>query len=172
MALFALDHNYPAPIIEQAKPFLSGVELVFIGEIDSRLSELDDWELLLALHHHPREWDGMISNDTSMLDQERELAVLGYTHLTLVAPVAAGHDPIALPAKSWPISRTSPLAQRCASPRSGDSPAAPAAAITPIGSSRSSQRELASIPSTYARRRLRQRQSSSAIRFRHNCLIG
>lgn len=36
----------------------------------------------------------MISNDTSMLDQERELAVLGYTHLTLVAPVAAGHDPI------------------------------------------------------------------------------
>lgn len=94
MALFALDHNYPAPIIEQAKPFLSGVELVFIGEIDSRLSELDDWELLLALHHHPREWDGMISNDTSMLDQERELAVLGYTHLTLVAPVAAGHDPI------------------------------------------------------------------------------
>jgi hypothetical protein len=36
----------------------------------------------------------MISNDTSMLDQERELAVLGYTQLTLVAPVAAGHDPI------------------------------------------------------------------------------
>lgn len=36
----------------------------------------------------------MISNDTSMLEQERELAVLGYTHLTLVAPVAAGHDPI------------------------------------------------------------------------------
>jgi hypothetical protein len=29
-----------------------------------------------------------------MLDQERELAVPGYTHLTLVAPVAAGHDPI------------------------------------------------------------------------------
>lgn len=94
MALFALDHNYPAPIIERAKPFLSSVELVFIGEIDSRLPEFDDWELLLALHHHPREWDGMISNDTSMLDQERELAVLGYTHLTLVAPVAAGHDPI------------------------------------------------------------------------------
>jgi hypothetical protein len=94
VALFALDHNYPAPIIEQAKPFLSGVELVFIGEIDPRLPEFDDWELLLALCHHPREWDGIISNDTSMLDQERELAVLGYTHLTLVAPVAAGHDPI------------------------------------------------------------------------------
>lgn len=94
MALFALDHNYPAPIIEQAKPYLSDVKLVYIGEIDSRLPEYEDWELLLALHHHSREWDGIISNDTSMLDQERELAVLGYTHLTLVAPVAAGHDPI------------------------------------------------------------------------------
>lgn len=94
MALFALDHNYPMPIIEQAKPYLRNVELVPIGEVDPRLPELDDWELLLALHHHSREWDGMISNDTSMLDQERELAVLGFTHLTLVAPVAAGHDPI------------------------------------------------------------------------------
>ena len=94
MALFALDHNYPMPIIEQAKPYLRDVELVPIGDIDPRLPELDDWELLLALHHHSREWDGLISNDTSMLDQERELAVLGFTHLTLVAPVAAGHDPI------------------------------------------------------------------------------
>ena len=94
MALFALDHNYPMPIIEQAKPYLRDVELVTIGDIDPRLPELDDWELLLALHHHAREWDGMISNDTSMLEQERELAVLGYTHLTLVAPIAAGHDPI------------------------------------------------------------------------------
>lgn len=94
MALFALDHNYPAPIIEQAKPYLSDVDLVYIGEIDPRLPVFEDWELLLALHHHSQEWDGIISNDTSMLDQERELAVLGYTHLTLVAPVAAGHDPI------------------------------------------------------------------------------
>jgi hypothetical protein len=94
VALFALDHNYPMPIIEQAKPYLRDVELAPIGDIDPRLPELDDWELLLALHHHSREWDGMISNDTSMLEQERELAILGYTHLTLVAPVAAGHDPI------------------------------------------------------------------------------
>lgn len=94
MALFALDHNYPMPIVEKAKPYLRDVELVPIAEIDPRLPELEDWELLLALYHHTREWDGMVSNDTSMLDQERELAVLGYTHLTLVAPVAAGHDPI------------------------------------------------------------------------------
>lgn len=48
MALFALDHNYPMPIIEQAKPYLRDVELVTIGDIDPRLPELDDWELLLA----------------------------------------------------------------------------------------------------------------------------
>lgn len=94
MALFALDHNYPEPIIEQARTYLTDVELVPIAAVDPRLAELEDWELLLALHHHERSWDGMISNDTSMLEQERELAVLGYTRLSLVAPVAAGHDPI------------------------------------------------------------------------------
>lgn len=94
MALFALDHNYPAPIIDQARPYLKDVELVPIGEIDPRLPDFDDWRLLLALHHDERPWDGMVSNDTSMLEQDRELAVLGYTCLSLVAPVAAGHDPI------------------------------------------------------------------------------
>jgi hypothetical protein len=94
VAPFALDHNYPAPIIKRAKPFLAEVELVSIGEIDPSLPGYEDWELLLTLHHHSRDWDGIISNDTSMLEQERELAVLGYTHLSLVAPVAAGHDPI------------------------------------------------------------------------------
>jgi hypothetical protein len=61
VALFALDHNYPAPIIDQAKPYLSDVELVSIEDIDPRLPEFEDWELLLALHHDSREWDGMIS---------------------------------------------------------------------------------------------------------------
>jgi hypothetical protein len=94
VALFALDHNYPEPIIDQAREYLVAVELVPIAAIDPRLPELEDWQLLLALHHDERPWDGMISNDTSMLEQERELAVLGFTHLSLVAPVAAGHDPI------------------------------------------------------------------------------
>lgn len=94
MALFALDHNYPAPIIAAAAPYLAGVELAYIEEIDPRLPDFDDWELILALHHHAKPWDGMITNDTGMLDQARELATLAYTRLTLVAPQAAGHDPI------------------------------------------------------------------------------
>lgn len=94
MALFALDHNYPEPIMKEAAPYLEAVELVWIQDIDSRLPEFDDWELLLALHHHERSFDGLISNDANMLNQEKELAVLGYTRLTLVAPDAVGHDPI------------------------------------------------------------------------------
>lgn len=94
MALFALDHNYPAPIIGVAASYLKDVKLAYLDEIDPRLTNMDDWELLLALHHHNRPWDGLISNDTSMLTQPRELAVLGYTRLSLVAPQAAGHDPI------------------------------------------------------------------------------
>lgn len=95
MALFALDHNYPAPIIDPARAYLADVELVYLEEIDPRLPDFDDdWRVLLALHHHGRAWDGMITNDASMLDQDTELAVLAYTQLTLVAPVAVGHDPV------------------------------------------------------------------------------
>ncbi len=115
MALFALDHNYPAPIIEQAKPYLSGVELVFIGDIDPRLPEFDDWELLLAL--------------------------------------------------------TSLLAPHLASPRSGDSRAAPAEAITQISSSRSSPRRPGSTPSTFARKQCRRRPFFSGIPLCHSHLI-
>lgn len=152
MALFALDHNYPAPIIEQAKPYLDGVELVFIGDIDSRLPEFEDWELLLALHHHSREWDGIISNDTSMLDQERELAVLGYTHLTLVAPVAAGHDPIR--STGLVLAHIENIADQTTSrkPQVWRLPGRMGPEITRIGLSGSWPRKPASIPSTCVRR--------------------
>jgi hypothetical protein len=95
MALFALDHNYPAVFIDAARTYLPHVELVYLDEIDERLPDFeDDWRILLALHHHERSWDGMITNNASMLNQSTELAVLAYTQLTLVAPVAVGHDPV------------------------------------------------------------------------------
>ena len=76
------------------KLVLPEVELVPIRRIDSRLTEMDDWEILLALHHHDRPWDGLVTTDSSMLKQPRELAVLRQTNLTLVVAAAAGHDPI------------------------------------------------------------------------------
>lgn len=65
-----------------------------ISDIHPGMSDLDDWEVLLALHHHERPWDGLITTDTSILNQPLELAVLIQTKLTLVAVREAGHNPV------------------------------------------------------------------------------
>lgn len=92
--LFALDHNFPDPIVTVLSDFQADAELVRIEQIDVRMPDLDDWELLLALHHHDRPWDGLITNDDSMLNLGRELATLVQTKLTLVVALAAGHNPV------------------------------------------------------------------------------
>jgi len=58
------------------------------------MPDLDDWELLLALHHHARAWDGLITTDSSMLNQGLELAALIQTKLTLVVAMETGHNPV------------------------------------------------------------------------------
>lgn len=65
-----------------------------IQDIDDRMPDLDDWEVLLALHHHAREWDGLVTTDSNMLWLPRELWVLMRTRLSLVVTEDAGHDPI------------------------------------------------------------------------------
>lgn len=93
--LFALDQNFPDPIVRVLSDFQTDAELVPLRQIDARLTQdMDDWEILLALYHHERAWDGLITTDTGMLDLARELCVLIQTRLTLVAIVAAGHDPV------------------------------------------------------------------------------
>jgi len=93
--LFALDQNFPEPIVDALETHLEDdVELVPIRRVDRRMSELDDWEVLLALHNDARAWDGLVTTDSDMLSLPRELAVLCQTRLTLVVAVAAGHDPI------------------------------------------------------------------------------
>ena len=92
--LFALDQNFPQLLIRAASPYFQGVELEPIWRIDPRLAELDDWELLLALHHHKRPFDGLITTDDSMLNQPRELEIVRQTSLTLVVVKESGHDPI------------------------------------------------------------------------------
>ncbi|MGH2884735.1 MAG: hypothetical protein ACRDPA_18870 [Solirubrobacteraceae bacterium] len=91
---FALDQNFPRPIVETLREFMTEAELVSLGDIDERLSELDDWEVLLALRHHEEDWDGLITTDSGMLALPRELSVLMQTKLTLVVAAAAGHDPL------------------------------------------------------------------------------
>lgn len=50
--LFALDKNFPEPIVSVLSDFQADAQLVPLDRIDARMSTLDDWELLLALHHH------------------------------------------------------------------------------------------------------------------------
>jgi hypothetical protein len=92
--LFALDHNFPDPIVGVLTDFQAAADLVRIDQIDERMPELEDWELLLALHNHERAWDGLITTDSSMLNQAPELATLIQTRLTLVVAMESGHNPV------------------------------------------------------------------------------
>src|SRR5215208_4568353 len=92
--LFALDRNFPQPIVSVLSDFQADATLVSLDAIDPRLSTLDDWELLLALHHHVEPWDGLITTDSSMLSQGPELAALIQTKLTLVVAMESGHNPV------------------------------------------------------------------------------
>ncbi len=92
--LFALDRNFPQPIVDVLSDFQIDATLVSLDRIDKRMSTLDDWELLLALRHHADPWDGLITTDSSMLAQGPELAALIQTKLTLVVAVASGHNPV------------------------------------------------------------------------------
>jgi hypothetical protein len=94
VGLFALDQNFPEPIIAALNDFIPEAELVPLQDIDPQLAEIDDWQVLLALHHHEREWDGLVTNDASMLNLPREMCVLRQTNLTLVIAHDSGHDPI------------------------------------------------------------------------------
>jgi hypothetical protein len=93
-ALFALDQNFPEPIVKALNDYIPEVELVPLRVIDPLLAEIDDWEVLLALHHHERPWDGLITNDHRILNLPREMAVLSQTNLSLVVAQSVGHDPI------------------------------------------------------------------------------
>jgi hypothetical protein len=65
--VFALDHNFPEPLVQAVAPYLeSFIELVPIRAIDGAWSTLADWEVLWAMHRHERNWDGLITADHRM----------------------------------------------------------------------------------------------------------
>ncbi len=76
--LFALDKNFPQPIVGVLSDFQADAQLVPLDQIDSRMSTLDDWELLLALHPHTAPWDGLITTDSSMLAQGPPVSQAGW----------------------------------------------------------------------------------------------
>src|ERR687898_230354 len=92
--LFALNQGFPQPIVAVLAEYMTEAELVAFADIDPRLADLDDYEILLALHHHHRSWDGLITTDSGMIWLARELAVLLQTKLTLFVADETGHDPL------------------------------------------------------------------------------
>lgn len=92
--LFALDHNFPQPILAAMSDALPQVELVPVRDIDPSFANLDDWELLRELYRHERQWDGLITNDDAMLSLPKEMTVLDQTGLTLVVAKGEGHNPV------------------------------------------------------------------------------
>jgi hypothetical protein len=92
--LLALDQGFPQPIVAVLAEYITEATLVPFAEIDERLATVDDWEVLLALHHDERAWDGLVTTDDGMLSLPRELSVLMQTRLTLVVAEGVGHDPL------------------------------------------------------------------------------
>jgi hypothetical protein len=92
--LFALDENFPEPIIRMLDKFITVAEFVSVRHIDPSFPGLDDWQLIAALHNHDRPWDGLITMDRRMLSLAPELNALIQTGLTLVVVHGQGHNPI------------------------------------------------------------------------------
>lgn len=92
--LFALDNNFPEPIVKTLEEFIVTATLVPIRHIDPKLTEVEDWELIKALHEHSKPWDGLITTDDSMLNLTREICTLIQTKLTLVIAHGQGHNPV------------------------------------------------------------------------------
>lgn len=91
---FALDQNFPTPLLEALRPFIREVDLVSVRDLDGRLPELRDWELLLSLYHWRPRIDGLVTADSSMTSLPREMCVVAQTRLSLIVAAEAGHDPL------------------------------------------------------------------------------
>jgi hypothetical protein len=92
--LFALDHNFPEPVLATLATAIPMAELVPVRSIGEGMSDLDDWQLLAALNRDPRPWDGLITNDEAILSLPKEMTVLSQTHLSLVVVKGEGHSPV------------------------------------------------------------------------------
>ena len=93
MLRFALDEDFPETILNGLGIGIPEAELTPIRSINKRLLGMDDWQLLLSLHHLG-EWDGLLTTDARMLKLPRELSVIHQTKLTVVVVEESGHDPV------------------------------------------------------------------------------
>ncbi len=86
----ALDANFPEPILEALADYIQDIRLVPLDEIDGRLQDLDDRQLIIALHQLGYTW--LVTNNYKMLDNPYELAAVLKTKMTVFAIKGAGDD--------------------------------------------------------------------------------
>jgi hypothetical protein len=92
MPTFAVDHDFPEPILITVEPYLP-FKVKMLRHISPALvRDKDDWEVLLAISQ--RHYDGLITLDYEMLKLPREMAIVHQTNLTLIAIEAAGDNPL------------------------------------------------------------------------------
>jgi hypothetical protein len=89
---FALDQNFPTPIVDCLAQYIVGVDLSSLHQIDPRLCDLDDRPLLIALRQLG--FDGLVTNNYRMFDVPSEVAAILATKLTVFGVEGVGDDPL------------------------------------------------------------------------------
>ncbi len=91
----ALDHNFPKPVLAGVQRWIKDVEEVefhFIRDLDPELAELQDHELVYALHD--RDLTLLVTHNWKMENDARVLVALHLTRSTLLTLRRAGDDMI------------------------------------------------------------------------------
>lgn len=89
---FALDANFPQPLLNTIAPFINEVQLTPIQLVHPKMADLLDWQVIVALHR--RGFHALVTNDYHMLYEHKVLAALQVTRLSLIAIESLGHDPV------------------------------------------------------------------------------
>lgn len=89
---FALEVNFPQPILDALAEFMVDIELVPVQLIDTRLGDLEDRDLFLALRQEGYEW--LVTNNYKILRNPMELAALMKARMKVFAIEGTGHDPL------------------------------------------------------------------------------
>lgn len=87
-----LDANFPEPILDALAEYIEDVRLITLDGIDARLRDLDDRQLIIALHQRGYTW--LVTNNYKMLDNPYELAAVLKTKMTVFAIEGTGDDPL------------------------------------------------------------------------------
>lgn len=88
----ALDHNFPEPVLASVGRWLRGVEFHHLRNIDQRLAELQDHELIYDLHD--RGLSILVTHNWKMENDARVVVAVHRTRFTLLTLRRAGDDMI------------------------------------------------------------------------------